>query len=105
MSRWAITLPIVARRSPAISTPPLKVTATIVVPCGAWTWLPSGNFRPEGSNSGAWARRKSVNDDDPGVKYAGGSDADGYRPDELFSMCGFVSCPRVGWLAAVTAYS
>ena len=35
MSRWAMMLPIVARRSPAITTPPAKVAATIVVPCGA----------------------------------------------------------------------
>ena len=35
MSRWAMMLPIVARRSPAITTPPGKVAATIVVPCGA----------------------------------------------------------------------
>ena len=34
MSRWAIMLPIVARRSPAMTTPPAKVSATIVVPCG-----------------------------------------------------------------------
>ena len=35
MSRWAMMLPIVARRSPAITTPPGNVAATIVVPCGA----------------------------------------------------------------------
>ena len=35
MSRWAMRLPMVARRSPAITTPPGNVTATIVVPCGA----------------------------------------------------------------------
>ena len=34
MSRWAMTLPMVARRSPATTTPPGKVAATIVVPCG-----------------------------------------------------------------------
>ena len=34
MSRWAMMLPIVARRSPAITTPPGNVAATIVVPCG-----------------------------------------------------------------------
>ena len=34
MSRWAIMLPMVARRSPAITTPSAKVSATIVVPCG-----------------------------------------------------------------------
>ena len=41
MSRWAMMLPIVARRSPAIRTPPVKVAATIVVPCGAST-VPRG---------------------------------------------------------------
>ena len=35
MSRWAMMLPIVARRSPAMTTPPGNVAATIVVPCGA----------------------------------------------------------------------
>ena len=67
MSRWAIMLPIVARRSPAIMTPPAKVSATIVVPCGtsspgvrgAAVWpcrsTPSG-MRP-GSRCGAEAER------------------------------------------------
>src|SRR6478735_7255618 len=33
MSRWAIILPMVARRSPATTTPPGKVAATMVVRC------------------------------------------------------------------------
>ena len=37
MSRWAIRLPMVARRSPAITTPPSKVAATMVV-----AWVSSG---------------------------------------------------------------
>ncbi len=44
-SRLAIRLPIVARRSPAISTPPAKVSATIVVPCGAMSDPPSEPLR------------------------------------------------------------
>ena len=54
MSRWAMMLPIVARRSPAITTPPGKVAATIVVPCGARSAaLPAGSERRAGSRSGA----------------------------------------------------
>jgi hypothetical protein len=34
MSRWAIRLPIVARRSPAMTTPPSNTAAAIVVPWG-----------------------------------------------------------------------
>ena len=34
MSRWAMMLPMVARRSPAITTPSAQVSATMVVPCG-----------------------------------------------------------------------
>ena len=34
MSRCEIMLPAVARRSPAMTTPPLHAAATIVVPCG-----------------------------------------------------------------------
>ena len=67
MSRWAMMLPIVARRSPAITTPPGKVAATIVVPCGARSpaW-PCGTARRAGSRSGACSARKSANDDVPG---------------------------------------
>ncbi len=76
MSRWAMTLPIVARRSPAITTPPGKVAATIVVPCGARSpaW-PGGSDRWDGSRSGAWPARKSVNEEVPGTMYAAGSRA------------------------------
>ena len=34
MSRWAIMLPAVARRSPAMTTPSRNTSATIVVACG-----------------------------------------------------------------------
>src|SRR3712207_7435688 len=37
MSRWAMTLPAVARRSPAITTPSANVSATIVGPCGTFS--------------------------------------------------------------------
>src|SRR3954452_18974826 len=39
MSRWAMTLPMVARRSPAMTTPCVCTTATMVVPWGASMWL------------------------------------------------------------------
>lgn len=73
MSRWAITLPMVARRSPASTTPPMNVTATIVVPCGA-SMAPcrGGRFRLPGSIPGDWSDRKSMNEEDPGVRKAAG---------------------------------
>ena len=40
MSRWEIMLPAVARRSPAMTTPPSQTAATIVVPCGS-SWPPA----------------------------------------------------------------
>ena len=67
MSRWAMTLPMVARRSPAITRPPWNVAATIVVPCGARSAaLPAGSERRAGSRSGAWALRKSLKEEVPG---------------------------------------
>src|SRR3546814_18313438 len=69
MSRWAMMLPIVARRSPAITTPPGKVAATIVVPCGARSpALPCGIARLDGRRSGACPVMNSLNDDVPGVR-------------------------------------
>src|SRR5215469_2630292 len=79
MSRCEIMLPEVARRSPAITTPPSQTAVTIVVPCGmsavapappdaaadrlpAWTDL--------GSSSGAAIVRKSVKDEDPAARNA-----------------------------------
>ena len=59
MSRWAMMLPIVARRSPAMTTPEACVTATIVVPCGAST-EPAGKVRLAGSRSGAATPRNSA---------------------------------------------
>ena len=53
MSRCAMTLPIVARRSPAITTPSWKVAATMVVACGdSSAALPAGRVMREGSRSG-----------------------------------------------------
>ena len=75
MSRWAMTLPIVARRSPARMTPLVWVIATIVVPCGASTMagLNVACARLPGSSSGAWLDRKSLKELFPGVKNAEGS--------------------------------
>src|SRR3954451_11305605 len=72
MSRWAMMLPIVARRSPAITTPPGNVAATMVVPCGARSAaLPSGRDLRLGSSSGACSDRKSANDEEPDARNAG----------------------------------
>ena len=68
MSRLAMRLPIVARRSPAMTTPPAYVRVTIVVPCGASIAAPGGSVRPDGSSVGAWAERNSVKDEDPGTR-------------------------------------
>src|SRR5664280_2500184 len=77
MSRCAMTLPIVARRSPAITTPRGWVTATIVVPCrtSPTTETAAAPRRP-GSRSGACAARKSVKEEDPGVR-----NVDGRQPE------------------------
>src|SRR3954447_113976 len=77
MSRWAMMLPIVARRSPAITTPPGNVAATIVVPCGARSAaLPSGRKRRLGSSSGACWSGSPRTTRSPG---AGTSGSDGDR--------------------------
>src|ERR1700709_2623950 len=74
MSRWAMMLPIVARRSPAITTPSGNVAATIVVPCGASSAaLPSGSERRLGSSSGACSVRNSAKEDEPERRKAGPS--------------------------------
>ena len=75
MSRWEIMLPAVARRSPAITTPPLNAAAVIVVACGrlAARSRPAATDAPEGgraepapgSSPGAAPARKSANDDVP----------------------------------------
>src|SRR6478672_3341518 len=62
MSRCAMRLPAVDRRSPAITTPPSYTAATIVVPWG----IASASV-PCGRRSGAAAARKSANDGEPGV--------------------------------------
>jgi hypothetical protein len=60
---------MVARRSPAITTPPENVAATIVVPWGARSAAePSGSERRAGSSSGACPARNSANEDVPGVR-------------------------------------
>lgn len=73
MSRCAIMFPMVARRSPASTTPPGKEAATIVVPCGASIApFSGGRFRLPGSIEGDWSDRKSMNEDEPGVRKAAG---------------------------------
>src|SRR6478609_5588395 len=73
MSRLAMMLPMVARRSPAITTPPSNVAVTMVVPWGASSELPGGRLRPDGSRWGAWAPMNSVKDEEPAARYAAGS--------------------------------
>ncbi len=76
--------PAVARRSPAMTTPPSQAAATIVVPCGRSAASGLGADLPEvlapaaapgawGSSSGAATVRKSVNDEVPALRYAPGS--------------------------------
>src|SRR3954466_14395625 len=74
MSLWAMMLPIVARRSPAMTTPPGKVAATIVVPCGARSpACPWGTARRDGSRSGDCTARKSAKLEVPGAMNDAGS--------------------------------
>ena len=89
MSRCMIMFPAVARRSPAMTTPPLQAAATIVVPCGrsranepgaaaSGTAAPAAGPGARGSRSGAAAARKSANDEVPALRYGPGS----HRPSE-----------------------
>src|SRR5215469_16637827 len=79
ISRCEIMLPEVARRSPAITTPPSQTAVTIVVPCGmsAAAPAPRGSAADRlspcaglGSSSGAAIVRKSVKDEDPAARNA-----------------------------------
>src|SRR5215469_3111124 len=72
MSRCEIMFPAVARRSPAMTTPPLNAAATIVVPCGTSLDSSPGNVKPRapGSSSGAAQVRNSLNDDVPAAMNA-----------------------------------
>src|SRR6266568_129215 len=74
--RCEIMVPAVARRSPAMTTPPSHSAAIIVVPCGrsrsAELATPPG-APSAGSSSGAAVVRKSANDDVPALRYAAGS--------------------------------
>jgi hypothetical protein len=66
MSRWAMTLPMVARRSPAMTTPPSNVAATMVVPCGATSARsPMPRAEAPGTRPGACWARKSAKDEEP----------------------------------------
>jgi hypothetical protein len=51
MSRWAMFIPSVARRSPPMATPPSNRTAATVVPCGTSGTVPPAAF--SSSSSGA----------------------------------------------------
>src|SRR4051795_57887 len=85
MSRCAMTLPMVARRSPAMTTPCLCTTATIVVPWGASMWLvmPAGRSRRRPGRRSGWCEaRKSAKELLPGAKNARGRDP----PSEGASM-------------------
>src|SRR3954454_11106869 len=85
MSRWAMTLPIVARRSPAMTTPCVCTTATMVVPWGASMWLvmPAGRSRRRRGRRSGWCEaRKSAKELLPGAKNARGRDP----PSEGASM-------------------
>src|SRR6188472_66838 len=63
-------LPIVARRSPATTTPPGKAAATIGVPCAVRSPIPASAARDDGKTSGATRETKSVNEEDPIRKYS-----------------------------------
>src|SRR3954452_4152223 len=85
MSRWAMTLPMVARRSPAMTTPFVCTTATMVVPWGASMWLvmPAGRSRRRPGRRAGWCEaRKSAEELLPGAENARGSDP----PSEGASM-------------------
>src|SRR5215218_6054950 len=62
MSRWAMVMPSVARRSPPMATPSANRTAATVVPCGTSGTVPAPCARVS-SSSGAYARRASTNDE------------------------------------------
>src|SRR5256885_4481699 len=98
MSRLAIRLPMVARRSPAITTPSPQVIATMVVPCGATSAVrPGGSGRRPGSSSGAVRLRNSVNEETPGVVNAAGRRPDGSRPADTNSPSGVLSLVDRCW--------
>ena len=83
MSRCMIMFPAVARRSPAITTPPSQAAATIVVPCvrpranepgaapsaGVIAAAAPAAAAARGRSSGAAVARKSVNDEVPAPRY------------------------------------
>src|SRR6185312_560089 len=70
MSRWAIMLPAVERRSPAMITPPSNSMATIVVPCGRSPGTCAAVPLAPGSRSGADVVRKSAKDEVPTLRHA-----------------------------------
>src|SRR5262245_46601449 len=87
MSRLAIMFPMVARRSPAMTTPPSQAIATIVVAWGAMSAdSPGGSGRRPGSSSGAAALRNSVKDDVPTAVKAADSRLVGSTPTGTYSF-------------------
>src|SRR5215204_6515826 len=60
MSRWAMFIPSVARRSPPMATPSANRSAATVVPCGTSGTVPPAALTS--SSSGAYARNASTND-------------------------------------------
>src|SRR5437763_4059523 len=103
MSRCAMTLPIVARRAPAMTTPVVCTTATIVVPCGASIvgFMPGGvSRRRPGSRSGRWEARKSAKELLPGAKKAPGREPPS-RDESMRSPCHELTAR--GWSGSLSA--
>ena len=65
---WLALLLAPLRRSPAMTRPPLQVSATIVVPCGASTTPAAPVARPPGSRPGSTAATKSVKEELPAAR-------------------------------------
>ena len=80
---------MVARRSPAITTPSAAAIATIVVACGARSAaMPGGSGRRPGSSSGATRLRKSVKEDVPALVNTSGRRPDGSKPAATWFLSG-----------------
>src|SRR6266566_5533332 len=89
MSRCAMMLPAVARRSPTMTTPPRHAAATIVVACGTCAVMsgalpaacPAGTGTLPGSMPGEHDARNSLNDEVAALINAAGRDAPPSKPD------------------------
>ena len=81
MSRLAMRLPIVARRSPAMRMPSAVAIATIVVPCRVVSAATGcATLRRPGNSSGAATPRKSVKEEVPALVNTAGIRPDGSEP-------------------------